>query len=236
MRRTCLLAGIILSLWTALPAIQAKEKEDKFEIAPQFSLLLDRDKNTDTRKYLTGVGAAFSYFPLKYIGLDAEYSFYAKTDFLQLYPGTYFYGTSPLQINYMETKANYNGPEHIALFGVKAGLRTKKFGLFVKARPGFAVFHPVYDCIPVADLFAPSAAINQCSENRLKNFAMDWGGVAEIYLPRHTFIRLDAGDTYLKFGKTTNFYSGSGIPGWYKAYGDDDRHHFQLKFGLGIGF
>jgi hypothetical protein len=82
MRKTRVLACIILSLWMALPAIQAREKQDKFEIAPQFSLLFDRDKNADTQKTLMGVGTAFTYFPLKYVGLDSEYSFYTKRDFL----------------------------------------------------------------------------------------------------------------------------------------------------------
>jgi hypothetical protein len=214
----------------ASPAIQAKEKQDRFEIAPQFSLLLDRDKNTDSIKYLSGVGVSFSYFPFKYVGLDSEYSFYPKNDFRQVLPGASFgFGGEKL-------KANYNGPAHIALLGIKAGIQTKKVGLFIKARPGFAVFHPVYDCVTVTSWYTNLNPMDQCSETSMKKLAMDLGGVAELYLPHRAFIRIDAGDTYLKFGRTQMLFSGSGIPWINHAYGEDDRHHFQLKMGFGIGF
>jgi hypothetical protein len=214
----------------ASPAIQAKEKQDKFELAPQFSLLLDRDKNADTQKYLMGVGMAFTYFPLKYVGLDSEYSFYTKRDFRQVFPG------AAAGFGSEKTKANYNGPEHIALLGIKAGVRTKKAGLFVKARPGFAVFHSVYDCAPTTSGYTNLNLMNQCSETSMKKFAMDLGGVAELYLPHHTFVRLDAGDTYLKFANTKMIFSGSGIPWINRSYGEDDRHHFQIKLGFGVRF
>jgi hypothetical protein len=60
-------------------------------------------------------------------------------------------------------------------------------GIFIKALPGFAVFHPANDCVPVANLndygVRPK---DQCSEKRMKNLAMDLGGVAELYLPHCT--------------------------------------------------
>jgi hypothetical protein len=136
-----------------------------------------------------------------------------------------------------KSKANYNGPAHIALLGIKAGVRTNKVGLFIKARPGFAVFHPVYDCVPVANILDLSVnPMNQCRETSMKNLAMDLGAVAELYLPHRTFVRLDAGDTYLKFGKTTMLFSGYD-PQWINyTYGEDNRHHFQLKLGFGLRF
>jgi hypothetical protein len=78
--------------------------------------------------------------------------------------------------------------------------------------------------------------MNQCSETIMKKLAMDLGGVAEIYLRHRTFIRVDAGDTYLKFGKTQMLFSGSGVRWINWPYGEDDRHHFQLKLGFGVGF
>jgi hypothetical protein len=246
MRKTCVVAGIILALWMASSAVYAQEKRDKFEFSQQFSLLFDRDTIADTntsydgirprsRKSLMGIGAAFTYSPLRYLGLDSEYTFYAKNDFLQPLPNSYSIGNPPISADYRT--ANYNGPEHVALFGIRAGVQTKKIGLFVKARPGFAAFHPVYDCLPVANVNDYTVnAMDRCSETRMLNFAMDAGGVAELYLPHRAFIRLDAGDTYLKYGKTTMLFLGSTTRWINHTYGEDDRHHFQLKLGLGIKF
>jgi hypothetical protein len=252
MKKPNLLAFSIVLLWTASPAIHAQGKWDKFEIAQQFSLLLDRDRISDTqitdpgnvrltsRKNLMGTGVAFTYFPLRFVGLDSEYTFYAKNFFLQPKPGASVnwggYDLPPFYVDYR--KANYSGPAHIALFGIKAGIRTKKVGVFIKARPGFADFHPANDCVPVVDngRYTSVKWQDQCSEKRMKNLAMDLGGVAELYLPHRTFVRFDAGDTYLRYGKTTMVFSGY-EPQWINyTYGEDNRHHFQLKLGFGARF
>jgi hypothetical protein len=226
-----LLVCIVVVLCMSSPDGYAQENRESYEIAGHFSLLLDRDTIADTQKPLAGGGGTFTYFPLKYMGLEAEYSLYPEREFIQQpLPGTIGMAVKNLT-------TNYNGPQHTAFFGIKAGMRTKKIGIFIKARPGFAVFHPVYDCIPVADILDPGVIVmNQCSETHKKEFALDFGGVIEGYLPHHTFVRFDAGDTYLKYGKTVMLFSGSGVRWINYPYGEDNRHHFQLKLGFGVRF
>jgi len=85
------------------------------------------------------------------------------------------------------------------LFGVKAGKRFEKVGVFGKVRPGFLYAskgdlrqRPEIACVAI---FPPPAA---CFETTGKNsFALDVGAVVEFYPTRRTIIRIDAGDTLL---------------------------------------
>jgi len=230
-RKVCLLFCFVVLVFVMSPGIFAKQKEDKFEVAGHFSLLLDRDKVADAKMVLPGFGGTLTYFPSKYLGLEAEYSFHVERNFLQPVPDT-FIGEASARGLY---EANYNGPAHMSLFGIRTGMRTDIIGLFVKVRPGFAVFHPVYDCDPIAGVW-PADLTNQFGETHKKEFAMDYGAVIEGYLPHHTFVRLDAGDTYLQFGKTDMIFSGSGVRYINYQSGEDNRHHFHFRIGFGIGF
>jgi hypothetical protein len=224
------LVCLVVLLFVLSPEIFAEEREDRFEVAGQFSLLVDRNRVADNKEAIPGFGATFGYFPLKYLGFEADCTFYAKKDFVSPTPG------SSLGFNDFPV-SNYNGPAHVTLFGIRAGIRSKNIGLFVKARPGFAVFRPVYDCVFIENILDPNVTVaNSCSKSGKKDFAMDFGGVIEGYLPHHTFVRFDAGDTYLQFGKTGMFFAGNGVRWINTVYGDEDRHHFHLKLGFGIRF
>ena len=94
-----------------------------------------------------------------------------------------------------------NGHQLQGLFGPKVGKRFEKIGIFAKARPGFlrvsngdlksgggvciAVFPPPAGCLE---------AISKT------HFAVDVGGVFEIYPSKKTVLRFDAGDTIVRFG------------------------------------
>jgi hypothetical protein len=110
------------------------------------------------------------------------------------------------------------GQKTQALVGVKAGYRNDRFGVFAKARPGFVRFGEGQQpagtaCIlifpPPASCFVPET-----------RFAMDLGGVLEVYLAAAAGLRLDVGDTIiratdnsLRFGtsaRTTNNVQVSG--------------------------
>jgi len=96
------------------------------------------------------------------------------------------------------------------LFGVKAGKHTKHIGIFIKARPGFQ----------------SNFLINGRAESR---FAMDVGGVAEVYPNRHLVLRLDMGDVIIPFG---NNVVGEGL----FAQRLGTTHNFQYNLGIGIRF
>ncbi len=84
----------------------------------------------------------------------------------------------------------YSG-ESSALVGLKSGFRWNRFGAFGKARIG--LWHLTRN-----------------------HFAMDLGGVLELYPSRRTAIRIDAGDTILFYGPgplgtVHNFQPGLGV-------------------------
>jgi hypothetical protein len=116
------------------------------------------------------------------------------------------------------------------LFGVKAGQRFDRFGLFAKVRPGFMHFRK--------DPFGASDPRGRPSfPNR--NFAhstepsIDIGGVAEFYLRRGLILRFDLGDTVLHYGHRTVVVSQVLPP--IEAAGFT-THNWQGSFGLGFRF
>ncbi len=77
----------------------------------------------------------------------------------------------------------------LALFGVKYGMRSEKAGIFGKIRPGFMRFgESALDIPPIPSI--PSAT----------EFALDFGGVFELYPTRRVGFRFDVGDTIIRFG------------------------------------
>jgi hypothetical protein len=88
------------------------------------------------------------------------------------------------------------------LFGVKTGLRSEKAGIFGKFRPGFIRFgESNIGGIPIT----PSVT----------QFALDIGGVFELYPTRSIALRFDIGDTVIRFsdpifvGAGDSFYSNN---------------------------
>jgi len=85
---------------------------------------------------------------------------------------------------------------HIAegLFGVKAGKRFSKVGIFAKARPGFMTIGKGYfDFVPVSGGFVNFVP------HRTTPFALDLGGVFEFYPSKRVVLRADLGDTILRY-------------------------------------
>jgi hypothetical protein len=113
--------------------------------------------------------------------------------------------------------------------GVKAGLRSEKFGIFAKARPGLMHFSSLpshTDCI------GNTVANFTCREESQTNFALDLGGVLEFYPSKRTILRFDAGDTIVRFqdaGPTTFGTTSIFTPA-------ATTHNFQAGVGFGFRF
>ena len=129
-----------------------------------------------------------------------------------------------------------------ALFGVKAGKRFEKFGVFAKARPGFVryekgdyrfgtggcptVFPPPLGC------FRPVARTN---------FAVDLGGVVELYPSKRTIIRFDGGDTIVRLParNVAESQSNASSPVFNLVVLPESRqttHNIQASVGFGFRF
>jgi len=131
-----------------------------------------------------GAGSRFTYNLNNYIAFDSEVNFFLPDE----------------------------GPAYATqgLFGIKAGKRTRHFGIFAKVRPGFQT--------------------NLLSTDREQaRLALDVGGVAEFYPDRHVVLRLDAGDVIIPFGNTV---VGQGL----FAQRLGTTHNFQLSLGVGVRF
>jgi hypothetical protein len=101
------------------------------------------------------------------------------------------------------------------LVGVLTGFRGDKFGIYGKFRPGF--LHLGRDLAG--------------DKNGNTDFAMDVGAVVEYYPTRHTFLRLDLGDTIVRFPGSTVNVGGTlfSIPAAYS-------NNLQVNIGGGVRF
>ena len=131
-----------------------------------------------------GAGGRFTYNLNNYIALESEVNFFLPDE----------------------------GPPTATegLFGIKAGKRIEKVGIFAKVRPGFQT----------------NFVVNDREQAR---FALDVGAVAEYYPNRHVVLRSDVGDVIIPFG---NNVVGPGVFG--RRLGT--THNFQWSLGVGVRF
>lgn len=107
------------------------------------------------------------------------------------------------------------------LFGVKAGKRFENapIGLFAKARPGFMRFHGER---------LPGSTIDGTTK-----FALDLGGVLELYPSKRTIVRIDVGDTIIFYNdETIRRFSLPGGPQVQLG----TSHNLQTSIGFGFRF
>ena len=217
------LALVAFSL-SSFAEARAQSDEKKFEVGAQFSILQVPIRTVATflfpigsESHATeyGVGGRIGYNLSQNFALEAEGNFFPRD-------------------------RNLLGGQKIqGLFGVKAGKKFDKVGVFAKARPGFIRFEKGdYRLGPIAciAIFPPPLG---CLQPVAKtNFAFDVGGVIEIYPSARTIIRFDAGDTIIRFGARTVGASNPSPP--FHAVGipvaAETKHNFQGSVGVGFRF
>jgi len=212
----CAAALVLLCLFFAPGDTRAQATDaPKLEVGVQFSSLTMSEYRNPTEP---GVGGRVTYNLTDNIALEAQFDFFPN--------GQRFRG--------------FRNGGRIAqgLFGVKAGKRFEKFGIFGKVRPGLTsfsagreetivlpgapdpVFGPAFDSIP----------------HRETRFATDVGAVLEFYPSRRIVTRFDAGDTIIRYGDTTGaLLDRTGIVGQFPISGEV-RHNFQFSAGVGFRF
>ena len=117
------------------------------------------------------------------------------------------------------------------LFGVKAGRRWEKFGLFAKARPGFVSFSRGR---LVAEEVSGSPPFTTIDRKRATHFATDVGGVLELYVTRRWVARFDVGDTMIRYGEQN--VSVPDLPPTIFLLPKELRHNLQVNAGVGFRF
>ncbi|MGB9178530.1 MAG: hypothetical protein WCB68_04720 [Pyrinomonadaceae bacterium] len=194
----------------AQSASPAPDDLPKYEVGFHFTSLTYNDERTEP-----GLGARFTYNLNKSVALEAE------GDVLPHNARAFF----------------LNGGRAVeGFFGVKIGRRHEKYGLFAKARPGLISFtQGRFDYVPNG---SGSAFPFDLRTERTTNFAMDVGGVLELYPTKRIVTRFDLGDTIIRYG-ATNFNTivipGSGPPLIVPLTVPTHRTH-NLQFTAGIGF
>ena len=227
MLRTILLtlALVVVSL-SSFAEARAQADEKKFEVGGQFSMMRIETLSINPgfgatistgHENVFGVGGRVGYNFSKYFAAEAELNFFPQDD---------------------DVKA---GRKIQGLFGVKAGKRFDKVGLFAKARPGFVryekgdyVFASGVVCILIFP--PPVACMNPVART---NFAIDLGGVVEVYPSNRTIIRFDAGDTIVRFpARSVAAPDPDFGPGVLFAVpvAAETKHNFQASVGFGFRF
>jgi hypothetical protein len=195
----------LLAAFFFIPAQAQSSDVPKVEIGAQFSLLRLLDLETPifppadgpitgyrrSHKTNVGIGGRAGYNLTKQIAVEGEINYFPQAD----------------------NRAKVNAVQ--GLFGVKAGWRGDKIGVFGKARPGF--FH--YE-EPVVCITSP------CNNPTSTKFALDLGGVLEFYPSRSLVTRFDLSDVMIRQQRITG-----ALPRAVK-----DVFHHNLQFSAGVGF
>ena len=213
------ISALILTTWSSAIA-QDSDPPSKIEVGAQFTTLsVGPSLNSEIipasffsalgQSREAGFGGRFTVNLGKYVAADSEVNFFPRNE---------------IGGGYMTQ----------GLFGVKAGRRFKKIGVFVKARPGFASFSEVTTEEGIDTIGTPPLQFNvpHFELRRRTFFAMDVGGVIEIYPSHRVFARVDLGDTIIRYGKGLFFDSDENTPPW----PEHTRHVFQFSAGIGIRF
>ena len=121
-------------------------------------------------------------------------------------------------------------------FGVKAGKRWEKFGIFAKARPGFVSFSRTLRLVGTETIIfeGESFIVPRYERDRRTSFSTDLGGVIELYASRRIMARFDIGDTIIRHGERQTI--GFATPQTTINIPREYRHNFQFSAGVGFRF
>ena len=182
MKRKLLFTIIAIGISLLLSPLNARAQSadpPKYEVAADFTSL-----TLASRETYPGLGGRFTYNLNKHVALEAA---------------GYF---SPGKCD--SCGGTVTGKITEGLFGVKAGKRFEKWGLFGKARPGFINFSKgAFDIVQTG---AGGPFPFRFEVHSQTNFALDLGGVLEFYPSKKIVVRFDAGDTLIHYPRrTSNF-------------------------------
>ncbi|HEX7317406.1 MAG TPA: outer membrane beta-barrel protein [Pyrinomonadaceae bacterium] len=153
---------------------------------------------------INGLGGRFGYNFNKNFALDTEFSFFPETHL----------GNRQF------------GQKTQAFAGVRAGARTNRVGVFAKLRPGVMFIGEV-----TSGFNCSGNSLGQTCRPSHNNFALDAGGVLELYPSARTIVRLDAGDTIVRLRSATLGLLTGG-----PTANTDTTHNFQFSVGFGYRF
>jgi len=228
MRQNSLLIGALLFLVSGPttysqqqsngPPKEQSNEPPKVEIAVQFTSQTGREIQPsflpNPIESESGLGARFSYNLTKHVALEAEGNVVARSGFF--------------------TVLDSGGLNVQGQFGVKAGKRFERFGVFAKARPGLldvdVLVQTGTQTIPNGPF--PPITYPLFEPRRKSFFTLDVGGVLEFYPSRRVLVRFDAGDTIVHVGDARSITFTNGPPPPLAR----TIHNFQFSSGVAFRF
>ena len=212
---------ILSVLFFSAPARAQSDDAPKAEVGVQFSSLsVTPPEDFQGTENKPGFGGRFTYNLTDNFALEAEGNFFPTK-------------SSP--------NISVGGRAVQAQFGVKAGKRFERFGVFAKARPGFISFGEAVTftegqtVVPGGPTFAfPIARLE-----RKTHLSVDLGGVLEFYPSRRTMVRFDAGDTLIRYGERNDVLPiliSNNVQSVVVPVSSKTKHNFQFSAGIGYRF
>jgi hypothetical protein len=208
-RHTLLLPVLILIVMGPSAGVVFAQDPDtpRFEVGAQAAVLRLDDAGTTG----TGVGGRVTWNLSRWMAVEGEANFYPQDNLIA--PASSF--TPDLRVEYKRRRGD-------VFFGTKVGVRGERFGLFAKARPGLArQSNGGVQC--VGDVCA--LVLLMVPEYRTE-FALDLGGVFEVYPSARTVLRFEVGDTII--------WHRSVAPPCFGA--SCTSNNLSSKFGAGLRF
>jgi hypothetical protein len=212
MRNRAIVFLSVIFIFVLSGVANAQIDEHKFEVGAVFtSITLSDFKSRAAPGFSTGdstvkgLGGRLAYNLTENIAIDGEASFFPRTHF----------GNEEF------------GQKTQGFIGVKAGVRNKWGGVFAKARPGvmwFGEFASRGSC-------SGTSFGSVCGVAHEKNFAMDLGGVVEFYPAERAIIRVDVGDTIIRYPDRTIGTIGTPL-----VLNGGVKNNFQVSIGFGWRF
>jgi opacity protein-like surface antigen len=193
----------------------------------------DNDEHQDHQSRFSGltVGAQATSLSLQFIdGVDAATTEAGVGPFASYHIWRFIEADTSMFLFPREEQTN--GPRDggrilQGFYGLRAGYRTRRIGFFAKVRPGFESNSRVL----TSETFTlGSDPLVSETFGRATDFALDLGGVIELYPTKHFVIRLDAGDAVIFPGAGTISFNGTPSPA--PALPRRDT----LQFGVGFGW
>ena len=206
-------------------SVDPPARTPRFELGAQFSLMfVDRPTPLcpdicffpdDSTHVDTGVGGRFTFNFTDNIAIEAEGNYYTRN---------------------RRDLPNPSGHMFQGQFGAKIGKRFDKWGVFGKARPGFVGFTQVSELVGTHSIVVLGNTFVVGDFRVAKQFypSFDVGGVVEFYISPRWMVRVDVGDTIIRYGEIQA--QGFSLSGAIVRRPPETRHNLQVTSGIGFRF
>jgi hypothetical protein len=181
---TSIAVGVVGALAVGASAVFAQAMPSRVEIGGQMHVL----RLSESADVNVGVGGRVTVDLAPWLAVEGEYQFLPKDEL----------DTSSLTADGRALGLRYQRRRSTALFGVKAGYRGERVGVFAKARPGFtSLTDRGVECVGEV-----CALVLLAVPDYRREFAFDLGGVVELYPSARWTARVDVGSLMIRHRST----------------------------------